>query len=1141
MLRAAVDYADQHGVMVIAAAGNNGSPNVLYPAAYDSVIAVGAVDRNLQRSSFSNYGAGIDLWGPGRDILATDTDGGYRLMSGTSFAAPYVAGVAALERGLGGSLNVNGGIVSVGGLPITRPTDTPMPDDASTPEPTAPPAGTNALFAETDAQGALAMDTRLGVIRSRYTDINFSAISQTGAAQVSPQSAVEAPLTLNLFDDVTLTAIFDSVEAHELTANGFVWRGYVDGQPEGSEVILVVGDGQMAGQVRTHGELYYIAYAGGVHAINQLDERVFDERHVNPFVPDIGLPAVEDSPPPPEASASSFTQIDLMVVYTANARGIFGGASATQNAIQLAVAAVNQAYINSGVNARQRLVYTGEVNYDENTGDWFIIEDEEVYLDGEGEDLYHLQNPNDGHMDNVHTLRNTHNADVVTLLTNNNAVYCGVGYQMSGAGQPHNNFGAWAFNVVIADCLPGGRTLAHEIGHNMGAAHNYEGRAGNTGLHADSYGYWSPDGAFRTIMSYTNYCPVATPCISINYFSDNTRTFGGRPLGNSNANNVATLNQTAPVVSGFRGAPVVGVEPTPTPIGLTPTPTPVQMYTPSPTPIPACYLSVADGDTTGLINAINTFITASPGGNNAICLAPNGVYDFDSGTFTYDSNGANALPAITSQVRIAGQGATLRRTGTGEYRFFYVQTGGSLSLYDLTLENGRAPLSFNDGRGTGRSGGAVYVRSGGSLFTSAVNLYRNIAYDFGGAVFSLGGQVAMHYGLFTGNSAYGGGVVYSTSGLHVTRSVVIENIADYGSFLYANSPSVIPYVAENCIVGNSQVSVYNYRSSPPLVNARNNWWGSSRGPTLTYGSPTPDRGDLVGEYVDYEPYHTRALSACTTLAEAPALIAPVNNAATSNNSPTFSWTAVADATHYEFQLAADSAFNTIAREFSPFVPEQTIASVDDGTYYWRVRGVHGEVYGAWSEVFTLTIDTVPPAAPALITPDDSSEVSDQPLTFSWSAVDGATLYHLRLTRNTPADYYSLGSSFTLPTPIVDGSYTWQVRAQDAAGNWSAWSDEFAFDLFSNPDAAPGLNRYATSTVTLRWGQVTWATAYHIQIDDHADFSSPLVNDNTLSAESQSFVTSPLAEGRYHWRIRARRANGNWSAWSVPAEFWVDIP
>ena len=116
-----------------------------------------------------------------------------------------------------------------------------------------------------------------------------------------------------------------------------------------------------------------------------------------------------------------------------------------------------------------------------------------------------------------------------------------------------------------------------------------------------------------------------------------------------------------------------------------------------------------------------------------------------------------------------------------------------------------------------------------------------------------------------------------------------------------------------------------------------------------------------------------------------------------------------------------------------------------------------------------------------------------------------------------------------------------MRAQDAAGNWSDWSDEFAFELLSNPDAAPGLNRYETSTVTLRWGQVTWATVYHIQIDNNADFSSPLVNDNTLSAVSQSFVTPPLAEGRYQWRIRARRANGSWSAWSIPAEFWVDIP
>src|SRR5690606_6294920 len=106
LLQNAVDYAVERDVLVIAAAGNTSS-SVLYPAAYSPVVAVGSVDSDLQMSSFSSRGPEIDLLAPGRDILVTSTDGGYMLASGSSFGAPHVAGVAALEMALGRSLNLN--------------------------------------------------------------------------------------------------------------------------------------------------------------------------------------------------------------------------------------------------------------------------------------------------------------------------------------------------------------------------------------------------------------------------------------------------------------------------------------------------------------------------------------------------------------------------------------------------------------------------------------------------------------------------------------------------------------------------------------------------------------------------------------------------------------------------------------------------------------------------------------------------------------------------------------------------------------------------------------------------------------------------------------------------------------------------
>lgn len=104
VLRDAVLYAYSRGVTVVSAVGNYGS-QVFYPAAYPQVIAVAAVDQNAQPAAFSNAGPEVDVAAPGVDIYTTAMGGGYDLANGTSFAAPFVAGQAALIIGLqGGTL-----------------------------------------------------------------------------------------------------------------------------------------------------------------------------------------------------------------------------------------------------------------------------------------------------------------------------------------------------------------------------------------------------------------------------------------------------------------------------------------------------------------------------------------------------------------------------------------------------------------------------------------------------------------------------------------------------------------------------------------------------------------------------------------------------------------------------------------------------------------------------------------------------------------------------------------------------------------------------------------------------------------------------------------------------------------------------
>ena len=95
LLSSAVDYAHNHGALVIAAAGNSGGA-VLYPAAYDPVLAVAATNENDQRPVFSNFGSAVDLAAPGTNIYSTWYRSNYFTKSGTSMATPHVSGVAAL-------------------------------------------------------------------------------------------------------------------------------------------------------------------------------------------------------------------------------------------------------------------------------------------------------------------------------------------------------------------------------------------------------------------------------------------------------------------------------------------------------------------------------------------------------------------------------------------------------------------------------------------------------------------------------------------------------------------------------------------------------------------------------------------------------------------------------------------------------------------------------------------------------------------------------------------------------------------------------------------------------------------------------------------------------------------------------------
>ena len=97
-MKNAVQYALNNGCLPIAAAGNDGSSSVGYPAGYSEVVAVSAVDANGNLASFTNTGSDVEVAAPGVDYLSTYPDDTYSRLSGTSMASPCAAGVAGLIK-----------------------------------------------------------------------------------------------------------------------------------------------------------------------------------------------------------------------------------------------------------------------------------------------------------------------------------------------------------------------------------------------------------------------------------------------------------------------------------------------------------------------------------------------------------------------------------------------------------------------------------------------------------------------------------------------------------------------------------------------------------------------------------------------------------------------------------------------------------------------------------------------------------------------------------------------------------------------------------------------------------------------------------------------------------------------------------
>lgn len=95
ILKSAIRSAEENDIVVVGAAGNDASDTVYYPASYDTVLKVSAINSDNVFANFSSFGNGVDIAAPGVEIVTTNIGGGFITVKGTSFSSPFVAAAAA--------------------------------------------------------------------------------------------------------------------------------------------------------------------------------------------------------------------------------------------------------------------------------------------------------------------------------------------------------------------------------------------------------------------------------------------------------------------------------------------------------------------------------------------------------------------------------------------------------------------------------------------------------------------------------------------------------------------------------------------------------------------------------------------------------------------------------------------------------------------------------------------------------------------------------------------------------------------------------------------------------------------------------------------------------------------------------------
>lgn len=334
------------------------------------------------------------------------------------------------------------------------------------------------------------------------------------------------------------------------SSDNYTWIGRVKDR-ELSTVVITVVNGIAVGHIDFEGQSYSLNPQNDGYQIVKKDAAKSAPFYDDESIPVIPVTGEKRSPLYPlNRVPEDGSRIDVLVLYTQQMADTYGTGLAAK--IQNFVDVANTAYTNSGISTQIRMVNSA-LFADQNAAEGVSLKSALDYITGASNGQITGTPPS-----TIQILRETYQADLVSLLR----VYPGTPGGSCGQGwvlkTDNNTFADFAFSVTEVKDNQGiagqsycvDTTFAHELGHNMGCAHDraHEGTYG--GAYSYSYGYGF-DGQFGTVMSYISP--------HITYFSTPLVNYQGQPIGKDesqtdSADNAKSINNTRATVANFRTA-----------------------------------------------------------------------------------------------------------------------------------------------------------------------------------------------------------------------------------------------------------------------------------------------------------------------------------------------------------------------------------------------------------------------------------------------------------------------------------------------------------------------------------------------------------------------------------------------------------